>query len=83
MSNELRRKDINDLHIELWHPLEEITQALRMTMSLQLTDILEPCKACTLEKAKEARVSKTVAVCSTAKGKRLFIHISSAYCQCG
>ena len=51
MSKQLNKKDINALHTELGHLLEEITQATGKTVCLQLTGMFEPCKAYALSKA--------------------------------
>ena len=72
----LKRKDINDLHTEIGHPLEENTWAMGMAVSLQITIALNPCKNCALGKAKMAGVSKMAVPCLMVKVKRLFIDIN-------
>ena len=48
MSCKLKRKDVNALHTELGHPLEEIILARGKAIGHQLTDTFEHCKACAL-----------------------------------
>ena len=52
------KKDINEIHTELWHLLEENTHAKGKAMGLKLTSTLKTYADCTLRKAKKARVSK-------------------------
>ena len=77
MSKTLKKKDINDLHTVLGHPLEEITQDKGKSIILHLTSMFKHCKVCALSKAKMTRVSKTAVPHSAIKSKRLFIDISS------
>ena len=73
----IKKKKYYELQTELGHPSEEITGAMGKTMNLQLTGTFITCKACTLGKAKKARVSKMAVAHLTVKDDRLFINISS------
>ena len=66
MSKKLKKKEVN-VHTELEHSSEVITQATGKAMGLQLIGMFKHCKACALGKAKKARVSKTAVPHSTVK----------------
>ena len=53
-----KSKDINELHIELMYPFEEIIQATGKTMGLKLTGAFKTFEDFALENAKKAGVSK-------------------------
>ena len=77
MFKELIRKDVDDLHTELGHLSEVITQATEIAISLQLIGIFKSCKAYVLGKAEKDGVSKMAVLHSIVKGRRLFTDISS------
>ena len=53
MFNELNRNyNIDALHIEIQHPLEDITLAKGKAMGLKLSGMCKSCKAFVLEKTK-------------------------------
>ena len=77
MSNELRRKDINALCTELQASFVVDDLGLGKAIGLQLTGMLEPCKACALVKSKKTGVSKLTLPCTLVKEKRLLIYLGS------
>ena len=44
----LKTKEINSIHTELWHPLEDIIWATGKVMGLQLTGMFKTCENCAL-----------------------------------
>ena len=64
VSKELKQTNINDLHTKLEYPFEDITWTTVKVMSIQLTGIINSCKACVLGKAKKTGVSMIPVPCS-------------------
>ena len=73
----LIKRDVNDLHAELGHPLEAITRSTGKHFNIQVTSTFEPCEDCTLGKAKQQAKSKKAVPCLQFLGERLFFDISS------
>ena len=44
----LPKKNVNDLHVELGHPSETITQATTKALGIQVTGTFKPYEDCTL-----------------------------------
>ena len=80
-STALPKKNINDLNVELGHPLQSITCATAKALGLQVADIFEFCLDCALGKAKHCRVSKKVVAQLKILGERLFlcIHLTHTF----
>ena len=75
----MKRKDINELHTELGHPLGEITWAMVKATSLQLTDTFNTCEDCSQGKVNEAETTKIAVAHSAVKGEMLLTDIISPF----
>ena len=71
------KKNINDLHAELYHPSESITHATTKAMGILVTSVFKPCEDCIWGKAKQQGVSKKDITWSKIFEERLFFNISS------
>ena len=49
----LPKQNINNLHVELGHPLEAIMRSTAKDLGIQVTGTFKPSKECTLGKAKQ------------------------------
>ena len=73
----LIKRDINDLHAELSHPLEAITRSTAKNFNIHVTGIFKTCEDCALGKAKQRAMSKKAVPHLQILGERLFFDISS------
>ena len=73
----LPKKNINNLHIELGHPSETITQETAKDLVIQVPGTFKPCKNCALGNSKHQAVSKKTIPHLQILGERLFFVISS------
>ena len=71
------KRDINNLHVELGHPLEAITRSTAKNFNIQLTRAFKLCEDCALGKAKQRAVSKKAVPRLQILGERLFFDVSS------
>ena len=73
----LPKRNIHDLHVELGHPSETITQTTMNALGIQVIGIFKPCEDCILGKAKQQAVSKRAVPCWNFLVEKLFFNISS------
>ena len=73
----LPKKNINNIHVDLGYPSENITQATTKALGIQVTGTFKPCEECALGKAKQSAVSKKAVHHSKMLGERLFLYITS------
>ena len=68
--------NINELHMILGHPSENITRNTAQK-KLQVVDTMKECHECALAKIKQQKISKETTTRSNVPGERLCIDISS------
>ena len=69
----LPKQNINDLHVELGHASEAITQATTKALGIQVMGAFKPCEDCALGKVKQHAVSKKAVPSSTNSRGKAFL----------